>query len=50
MAPVDVGHEDEGGGVLFLEAPAQVAVQRDVEGTVAVGAGGFDFDGEGLVT
>jgi hypothetical protein len=50
VAPVQVGHEDEGGGALLFEAPTEVAVQADVEGPVAVGAGGFDFDGEGLVT
>ena len=35
---------------MLFEAPTEVAVQGDVEGPVAVGTGGFDFDGEGLVT
>ena len=49
MGPVDGGHEDVRGGVLLFDAPVQVAVQGDVERLAAVGAGGFDFDGEVFV-
>jgi len=49
MAPVYIWHEDIRGGVQFLDTPAQLAVQGDVEGLAAVGAGGDYFDGEVLV-
>ncbi len=49
MAPVYVWHEDIGGGVLLLDAPAQLTVQSDMKRLAAMGAGGCYFDGEALV-
>ncbi len=51
MAPVYIGHEDEGGGAFLLDAPTlQLAVPGDVELLATMGTDGFYFDPEALVT
>lgn len=50
MVPVYVWYEDIRSSILLLDAPAQLAVQRDMKRLAAVGTGGSYLDGEAFVT